>query len=215
MFKEVDIEKWNRKTTFEFFKDYEDPFFNITANLDVTNLYNFCKENNLSFSLANLFYSLQTANEIKEFRFRLIDERVVEFEEIHATQTLLNDDETFSFCYFENKESVFEFNEAGKISLEKYKKLKTFDVENDRIDLIYYSVIPWISFTSFKHATRLDNRQTIPRMVFGKLFEDAGKKKLPHSVEVHHALCDGFHVGKYFNQLQEKFDGSAGSLACA
>lgn len=207
MMKFVDIENWNRKATFEFFKDYEDPFFNMTANLDVTGLYHFCKENNLSFSLANLFYSLKAANEIREFHFRLKDESVVEFEEIDATQTILNDNETFSFCYFENKKTVFEFNEAGKIAVEKYKRLKTFEVESDRIDLIYYSVIPWVSFTSFKHATRLDNRQSVPRMVFGKLFEDAdGKKKLPHSVEVHHALCDGFHVGKYFNLLQEKFD---------
>lgn len=202
----VDLENWKRKTTFEFFKDYDDPFFNLTANLDATRLYRFCKENNLQFSLANLFYSLQTANEIKEFRFRLIEESVVEFEMIHATQTFLNDDETFSFSYYENKTSVFEFNEVGKIALEKYRKLKTFDVENERLDLIYYSVIPWVSFTSFKHATRLDRRQSVPRMVFGKLFDEDEKKKLPHSVEVHHALCDGIHVGKYFLALQEKFD---------
>ncbi len=200
----VDLENWNRKATYELFKDYENPFFNITANLDVTDLYRFCKENNLSFSIANLFYSLQTANEIKEFRFRLVDQKLVEFETIHATQTILNDDETFSFCYFENKPDVFEFNENGKAMVEKYKKLETFDVESHRVDLLYYSVIPWVSFTSFKNAMRLDSRQTIPRMVFGKMFEDAGRKKLPHSVEIHHAIADGLHVGKYFVSLQEK-----------
>ncbi|MET0753548.1 MAG: CatA-like O-acetyltransferase, partial [Pyrinomonadaceae bacterium] len=46
--KEVDVESWNRKNTFEFFKNFEDPFFNIAANLDVTALYRFCKEKNLS-----------------------------------------------------------------------------------------------------------------------------------------------------------------------
>ena len=208
MFKEVDVEKWNRKTTFEYFKDFEDPFFNITANLDVTNLYRFCKENNLSFALANLFYSLQTANEIREFRLRLKDGKLVEFSKIHATQTILCDDETFSFCYFELKENVFEFNEAGKSAVEKYKQLKTFDVETERIDLIYYSVIPWVSFTSFKHAGRFDNRQTVPRMVFGKIFEENQRRKIPFSVEVNHAMMDGFHVGKYFNRLQEKFENS-------
>lgn len=206
MFKEIDVENWNRKATFEFFKDYEDPFFNLTANLDVTNLYHFCKENNLSFSLGNLFYSLQTTNEIREFRFRLKDEKLVEYSKIHATQTILQTDETFSFCYFELKENIFEFDEAGKKAVEKYKQLKTFDVETRRIDLIYYSVIPWVSFTSFKHAGRFDNRQTVPRMVFGKVFEENKRRKMPHSVEVHHALVDGFHVGKYFNRLQEKFE---------
>ena len=206
MFKEVEIEKWNRKTTYEFFKDYEDPFFNLTANLDITELYLFCKKNNLSFSLANLFYSLQTANEIREFRIRLKDEKLVEYEKVHATQTILQTDETFSFCYFELQENVFEFDDAGKQAIEKYKQLKTFDVETARIDLIYYSVIPWVSFTSFKHAGRFDNRQTVPRMVFGKAFEENGRRKMPHSVEVHHAIVDGFHVGKYFTRLQEKFE---------
>ncbi|MEP6902116.1 MAG: CatA-like O-acetyltransferase [Actinomycetota bacterium] len=202
----VDVENWNRKEIYEYFKDFKDPFFNLTANLDVTEIYRFCKEKKLSFSLANLFYSLQTANEIREFKIRLKDERLVEFEKIHATLTISQPDETFSLCYFEMQENVFEFNEAGKIAVEKYTKFKTFNVMRDRVDLIYSSVIPWASFTSFKHASRLDNKFTIPRMVFGKMFEDAGRKKLPHSVEVHHAIADGFHVGKYFVSLQEKLN---------
>ncbi|HVF30994.1 MAG TPA: CatA-like O-acetyltransferase, partial [Pyrinomonadaceae bacterium] len=123
-------------------------------------------------------------------------------DEIHATQTILNDDETFSFCYFERKSDLFEFERAGRDAVEKYKVLKTFDVESDRIDLIYYSVIPWVSFTSFKHATRGDNRLSVPRMVFGKIFNEGELKKMPFSVEVHHALMDGIHVGKYFQQFQ-------------
>ncbi|MEZ5426148.1 MAG: chloramphenicol acetyltransferase [Pyrinomonadaceae bacterium] len=207
MFKEVDLESWNRRETFEFFKDFEDPFFNIAAHLDATELYRFCKKKGLSFSLAGLFYSLKTANEIREFRLRMKDEKVIEFEKVDATQTILNEDETFSFAYFPLKENVFDFVASGRRALDKYKALKTFDVESDRIDLIYYSVIPWISFTSFKHAVRFDNRQTVPRIVFGRMYDDqGGRKKIPLSVEVHHALVDGFHVGKYFNRLQEKFE---------
>ena len=206
MFHEVDIARWNRKTTYEFFRDYRDPYFNIAANLDVTNLYRFCKTNSLAFSLAGLFFSLQTANAIREFRFRLQDDRVVEFDVIHATQTILNDDETFSFCYFEKNEDIFEFDRAGKAAVEKYKKLKTFDVENDRVDLIYYSVIPWVSFTSFKHAASGSTTMSVPRMVFGRIFEDGGKKKMPFSVEANHALMDGIHVGRYFELFQRNLD---------
>jgi chloramphenicol O-acetyltransferase type A len=206
MFHEVDIDAWERKSTYEFFLDYEDPFFNIAANLDVTRLYRFCKDNDLAYSLAALFLSLQAANEIREFRLRMIAERVVEFDRVEATQTILNEDETFSFCYFPLKDDIFEFDRAGKAAREKYLGLKTFDVETDRFDLIYYSAIPWISFTSFKHASPGNNRQTIPRMVFGKMFDDGPVKKMPFSVEVHHALVDGIHVGKLFNLYQEKID---------
>lgn len=206
MFQEIDIDRWERRAAYEHFKDYDDPFFNMTANLNVSRLYRFCKVNGLAFSLAGLFYSLETANEIREFRLRLMGDKIVEFDSIHATQTILNDDETFSFCYFERQATVFEFDIIGKAAREKYKRLKTFDVETGRIDLIYYSVIPWISFTSFKHAGRLDKRQTVPRMVFGKIFDEGGEKKMPFSVEANHAMMDGLHVGKFFNLFQEKID---------
>ena len=203
MYTELNIEKWPRKTTYEFFKDYEDPFFNFAANIDVSSVYAFCKKNDLAFSLTSLYYSLVTANEIREFRIRLVDGRLVEFDRIHATQTILNSDETFSFAYFEMKDDVFEFNSSGKEAREKYKALKTFDVESDRSDLIYYSVIPWVSFTSFKHASRLDKSQTVPRIVFGKLFTDSDRVLMPLSVEANHTVMDGIHVGKFFTRFQE------------
>lgn len=206
MFREIEIEKWKRKSAFEFFRNFENPFFNLTAPLDVTNLYHFGKQHKLSFSLASLFYSIQAANEIPEFRLRLQDDKLIEFDRIHATQTILNEDETFSFCYFESQSDVFEFNRRGKEAIEKYKQLKSLEVEAERMDVIYYSVIPWVAFTSFKNAMRLDYSQTVPRIVFGKLFEENNRWKLPHSVEVHHSMMDGIHVGKYFNLLQEKLD---------
>jgi chloramphenicol O-acetyltransferase type A len=206
MYSDVDMEKWARKTTYEFFRDYEDPFFNLTGNVDVTSAYRFCKTNGLGFSLTSLYYSLVAANGIREFRIRLMDGRLVEFDRIHATQTILNDDETFSFAYYEMKDDVFEFNRAGKEATAKYKELKTFDVESDRIDMIYYSVIPWVSFTSFKHAGRHDKNQTVPRIVFGKMFEEGERKLMPLSVEANHAIMDGYHVGRFFTRFQELID---------
>lgn len=203
---EVDLESWPRKTTYEFFKDYEDPFFNLSANLDVTAFYSFCKQNNLSISLSILYYSLAAVNQIREFRIRLQDGKLVEFDVIHATQTILNSDETFSFAYFPMQSDVFEFNTTGRTAMDKYKALKSFDVESDRLDLIYCSAIPWVSFTSFKHASRLDRTQTIPRVVFGKMFDAGPLKKMPLSVEVNHMIIDGFHVGKLFNNLQRTID---------
>jgi chloramphenicol O-acetyltransferase type A len=139
----------------------------------------------------------------------MIGETVVEFDMVEATQTMLNDDNTFSFCYFPMKPSLEDFVASGLGSRETYRELKSFDVEKDRIDLIYYSVIPWVSFTSFKHANSGDNRQTVPRMVVGKMFETGEKRLMPFSVEVHHCLMDGYHVGRYFNVFQEKLDSVA------
>jgi hypothetical protein len=39
-----------------------------------------------------------------------------------------------SFCYFEHGPDVFEYVEAGRAARNKYLKLKTFDVETERVD---------------------------------------------------------------------------------
>ena len=43
----------------------------------------------------------------------------------------------------------------------------------------------------------------------GKTFEENGKTMLPLAIQVHHAVCDGYHVGKFIETLQaniNKFD---------
>jgi len=44
---------------------------------------------------------------------------------------------------------------------------------------------------------------SIPQMVFGKYFKDGATSKMPFSIEVHHALIDGYHVAKYHEKFQD------------
>lgn len=205
-YSKLELTDWYRRSTFEFFRDYEDPFFNMTAQVDVTKLDRICSLEGLSFALSALYFSQETANSIEEFRIRMVDGNPVIFDRVEATQTILLDDESFGFCYFPWRKDLWAFNATGRESVKRYKQLATFDVETDRLDLIYYSVIPWVSFTSFKHARRFDNTRTVPRIVFGKKYEVAGKILMPVSVEANHILMDGIHVGRYFEGLQKRLD---------
>ena len=49
-----------------------------------------------------------------------------------------------------------------------------------------------------------------PMFTFGKYYEQGGKVLLPMAVQVHHSVCDGFHVARMFNELQEMCDGLSG-----
>ncbi len=206
MYKEFDIENWKRKDSYLFFKTYDDPFFNICSHLDINTLYNFCKDKGHSFNLAMLFYSIQTANEIEEFKLRTLDGKLVLYNHIHCGITILNNDETFSFCYLEYAGSLAEFETEGKRMIQAQKSQKILDPNANFINLIYFSLIPWISFSSIKHARKSDTNASIPKIAIGKYFKDNGIWKIPVSVEVNHSLMDGIHVGKYFNLLQDKIN---------
>jgi chloramphenicol O-acetyltransferase type A len=202
--KEFDIENWKRKDQYEFFKTYEDPFFNITANLEVTKLYNYCKQQDLSFSLTCLYVAIKCINEIPEFKLRIKNDKVVSFDIVNIGSTVLNEDTTFSFCDFPYKSSISEFVESGKTVIENHKKGVYFDANENELAIVHCSTIPWVSLTGFKHAKRGDEKNMgIPKIVFGKWFNENGIKKIPFSVEVHHALMDGLQVGILFDKMQQ------------
>lgn len=143
--KEFNTDIWNRKQQYELFKSYDDPFFNLTTQIDVTRLYHFTKKNNLSFFLSTLFIALETSNEFLEFRLRFFKNKVYEFKSIHIGSTILNADNTFSFAFFERKKSIFEFDTAGKEILDLKESNLTFDSNKEIFDLIHCSFIPWVN----------------------------------------------------------------------
>ncbi|MDO9275426.1 MAG: CatA-like O-acetyltransferase [Lutibacter sp.] len=205
--KEFDVVNWNRNVQYQFFKTYEDPFFNITANLEVTNLNKYCKQHHLSFSLACLYVALKSANEITEFKLRFKNDKVYIFDSINIGSTVLNDDLTFSFCDFKFLPTMSEFDVNGKMVLENHKKGIVFNAQEDQLGIVHCSTIPWVSFTGFKHARKGDEgRQGIPKLVFGKIFTENEIQKIPFSVEVHHALVDGYHVGLLYKKMQQFID---------
>jgi len=206
MFQAFDVDQWNRKDAYNLFKTYEDPLFNISAYLDATALHAFCKREGFSFHLALLFYSTKTANETLEFKLRNLDSSLVLFDTIHCGSTILHDDHTFSFCYFKLTDSMASFDEQGKQLIRQNLEQKNFDPKHDDVGLIYYSALPWISFTSIKHARKLSLNDSVPKIVFGKYFSEGNRLKLPISVEVNHSLMDGYQVGKFLNDLQDEID---------
>ena len=43
----------------------------------------------------------------------------------------------------------------------------------------------------------------LPIFTVGKFYEQSNRILLPLAVQVHHAVCDGFHTSRFINELQE------------
>lgn len=203
MFHKIDIENWDRKHTFDYFKDFEQPFFNVTVNIEITQLYNFCKKKEYSIFLASLFFSTKATNKIENFKYRLQEKEVICYDKIDAGSTILFKDNSFGFCYFEFVNDLEAFINTGQQNIEQAQKQQSFAPQDNKKNLIHYSILPWLAFSSFQHARRVPTNNSIPKIVMGKIFEEGSKKIMPISIEVHHALVDGWHVGQYFQILEE------------
>ena len=202
----LDTETWSRRRLFEFFKDFDNPFFNICTSVDVTTLLSLTRAEDLSFFIAYHFLSMKAANEVEPFRYRLRGERVLVHDRIHAGTTLLLADESFTFVYFDYEADFEVFHARAHATVEKaLAGAARLDEREGQDDLIHHSVIPWVTFTSISHARNWGRLDSVPKIAFGKYREDGERIRMPISVEAHHALMDGLHVGRYFEKLEGNF----------
>lgn len=67
-------------------------------------------------------------------------------------------------------------------------------------------MLPWLHFSSFDLNLKQGYDYLMPIFTMGKYIEENGKTILPFSVLAHHAVCDGWHVSKFINELQQEID---------
>jgi len=201
----VNLNSWKRKEYYEFFSQFDEPFFGIVTEIDCTKAYDYAKKNGISFFAYYLHKSLVAVNEIQEFRSRIKEKEVVVFDKIHASPTIGRPDDSFGYGFIQYHKEFEIFSSAIK---KETNRIQDFDGlglnENTiRIDTIHYSSIPWIKFSGLTHARNLKFNDSVPKITFGKTSFTENKMILPISINAHHGLMDGFHVAKYLELFQE------------
>ena len=202
MKQKLNQETWNRKEHFLFFKQMEEPFFGLTTTVDCTKAYAKSKEIGVSFFVYYLHKTLQAVNEIENFRFRIIDDEVFIFDKIDASATIMREDKTFGFSYIEFFNDLTHFNEITLKEIERMQTTTGLFTRKYPENLIHFSALPWVNFTSLSHARSFTWADSCPKISFGKMIEENGRKTMSISVHVHHGLVDGYHVGLFIDKLQ-------------
>ena len=198
----IDVENWARRAHFEKFAALEHPHFGMCADVDITAFYAAVKGRGQSINLAIVYVLTRAANAIPEFRQRLRGKDVIEHEIVHPSTTIMADEDRFSFCHFDYKEDYSEFARAAADRITHYQRYPTLEDPAGRDDLLFMTAIPWVSFTSFLHPTGAQSVDSVPRFAWGKFFEDGEALKMPLGVQGHHALMDGLHVGRLYQQVE-------------
>jgi len=202
--KYIDVSTWARRDLFEFFRGFDKPYFNICTNVDITRLLELLhRRPDLSPTLAYHYFALRVANEIEPFRYRLRDGRVIVHDVINGGTTVLQPNESFTFAYFDYTDDFDQFMAEAQRSVDKIKTDGAPFDPRPADDAIHFTSLPWVSFTSFSHARNWNTEDSIPKIAFGKYIREPDRVLLPISVEVHHALVDGVHVGRFINRLEE------------
>ena len=199
----LDLTTWERKSHFDFFRTFEEPFFGVCVEVDCTTAYRKAKELNTSFFLYYLYQSVRAVNEIESFRYRIVGDDVLIHEQVGASATINRENGTFGFSYIPYAESFREFEQGAKAEIARVRSTDELIPSEAAENVIHYSSMPWIKFTSVSHARSFSHPDSVPKISFGKMTEVGDKKLMPLSIHVHHALMDGYHVGQHIDRFQE------------
>ncbi|SHG33620.1 chloramphenicol acetyltransferase [Flagellimonas flava] len=202
--KEIDFKSSHRKKHFDFFNGMNHPHFNITANVDITAFLSSIKTSGAPLTLSLVHVLSQEANAIKEFKWRIRNGKVVEHDFVHPSFTVPTDEtDVFSFCTVPFSTSAVDFMRDAEETIERMRTHPSIEDEHGRDDYLFMSAIPWVSFTSIQHAMSYHPHDSVPRISWGKFFEQNDKMMMPLAVQAHHALVDGRHMGMYFQNVEK------------
>ena len=203
----IDLSTWNRKGHFEFFSQMEEPFYGLTVNVDCTHAYKTAKNLNIPFFTFYLHKTLVAVNNIENFRYRIIDKEPYIWNRIDVSSTIMREDKTFGFSLIEFDSDLNQFHQNVLQETERIQSttgLLTREFPDS--NLIHFSAIPWINFTSMSHARGFSYPDSCPKISFGKLTEVDGKKSMPMSIHVHHGLIDGYHIGLFIDEFEKQMN---------
>jgi chloramphenicol O-acetyltransferase type A len=128
------------------------------------------------------------------------------FDKIIASPTINRENGTFGFSYLDYFEDFIEFEKSAKIEIEKVRNSTGLIPAGSGENVVHFSSIPWIDFTSLSHARSFSFPDSCPKISFGKVTESGGIRTMPVSIHVHHALMDGHDVGLFIEEFQRQLN---------
>ena len=186
------------------FLDFFCSRYSMTVKIKAINTYNFAKKNNIPFFNLTLACLLEAINKIPEFKRRIIDNKVIEYENINAVTPILQKDnsireiEIFPLSNFKSFNEWNEYVQYKKNNIEKEQYSKEPSIR-DNEPIANFSCIPWLDFDSMTNVI-YSPHQIMPCISWGKLNND----NISISLTASHIFIFGFHF-KLFYEYSEKY----------
>ncbi|QIF93570.1 type A chloramphenicol O-acetyltransferase [Proteus vulgaris] len=200
----VNLSQWQRREHFEAFQSFAQCTFSQTIQLDITALLKIVKKNGHKFYPTFIYIISRLINKYPEFRMAMKDDELIIWDTIHPGYTIFHEQtETFSSLWSYYHKDVSHFLKTYSEDVANYRDNLSYFPKGFIENMFFVSANPWVSFTSFNLNVTNINNFFAPAFTMGKYYMQGDKVFMPLAIQVHHAVCDGFHVGRLLNEIQQ------------
>ena len=204
-FKVIDTSAWSRREIYNHFSDNRNfPFYCVSFNVEIQNLYEFCKRTGTGVYHTMIWCGSRACNAVGAFRQRIVDGKVVEYDRVFPSYTFLPaGEDAFRICTLD---AGMDSGRFDRIAREAERKQVSLFPETDipPEPLVFISCLPWIETTCITNERNIDRNESHPAIAWGKFRKNADGTIVQNiSVDVNHRLVDGYHIGLFGKHLQE------------
>lgn len=204
-FHPIDPATWERKEYFDHYWRDVRCGYGMTVSLDITPLRKAVRERGIPLYPALLYLTARVINDHREFRYAHDGAGVLGYYDwLHPAYTVFHkEDETFSNLWCEYDPLFPTFLENYRRVEGEFGGLPGFSPQGEHPGNTFpFSSIPWQRFTEFHLDFYGDGSYLTPIFTAGRYFEEGGRVLLPMAVQVHHAVCDGFHTCRLLSEME-------------
>lgn len=203
----VDMNNWNRGEIFKYYIENTRIVMSLTVDLNVTALTSYLRARGLKFYPCMLWIVSKVLNSHDEFKYSLDEDgNLIKWDFISPSYAEFHpEDESFTKLVAEYSDNFSVFYSRFMLNRAKYKDARGIlgDQPKNFFDV---SCLPWVRYRSFDLHVFDEGKFLAPVITWGKFEEECKGTILPLTMSIHHAVADGFHLSRFFNELQEMVD---------
>ena len=206
-FSKIDLKKWKRGELFKFYVDDMRVVMSLTVDIDVSPLIEYARKNELKFYSAMLWVVSKVINSHNEFKYAWNEDGdLICWDFISPSYTVFHEeDESFSKFVTEFDDDMIEFCKRTLSDQKRYENERGI-LKNQPKNFYDVSCLPWVRYQHFDVHVFDDGKFLAPVVTWGK-YEVKGEKTLmPLTMNIHHAVADGFHLSRFFTEVQALID---------
>ena len=203
-YKMVDFSTWPRGDLFRFYMDHMRVVMSLTVDVNVTPLVRFVKKNGMKFYPTMIWVVSRVINSHEEFKYGWdADGNLIRWDLISPSYAHFHpEDGNFTKLVTPYGKDLTEFHTRFLEDREKYRDLRAV-VEGQPANHFDVSCLPWVRYRHFDVHVFDQGDFLAPVVTWGKYEAEGDKLVMPLTMNIHHAVADGFHLSRFFADVQE------------
>ena len=203
----VDLNTWSRGELFRFYIQRMRIVMSLTVDINVAPLVRFVKEHGLKFYPTMIWAVSRVVNSHAEFKYGWDGEgRLIRWDFISPSYADFHrEDDAFTKLVTEYSPDLTAFHARFLADRERHREDRAV-LEGQPPNHFDVSCLPWVRYRHFDVHVFDEGKFLAPVVTWGKYEAEGDRLVLPLTMNIHHAVADGFHLSRFFTDVQKLID---------